>query len=1086
MLNEYGKILLQQIEQQRQQRLRQRAEERGLPIPSEAQQGSVTAAPLTQVACASSEFVPPSGSRGSSEPPVKAQPEKANTVIQQAAAQHNVDLANAMQSLINIAPLLVHRVPPQTAPTDGIIPTPCIPSVVSAPLMNQQPVILQPTALLHPSVYSMNPQQLQQPSKNLGNDFQTACAIREYDVSSSHIPLSFSGAPSSSTKVGDPAVATGGEVPRTEQAYDTVKPPQFGPLIGATDVDISHQRVQTAKKRYQEDLLRQMKEREAQREEEKARRRREDEEELIRLSKEIEQERLEKEEEEARQLCKSKQLAAANVAAAGSPKQQRSHQLQNYSLENAINESNRQAPARTRLLLRGEEFSQPQQESTLKHGDSSFSQFFNDTVAETSGSCFDKPGRRMRGAGAEAEQLLISDLERLKAELRAQIEEMRCLQFQQRQVLQQVNQENALRNSCNGCCKQKWTPNAVDGPASSLSGHPWAMSVPTQTSIEQPTLRNQCAQIRLALKNAGVTDLDHLVLRLAESTAAPTGYDAASRDTILFKQDTGEINPAAYNALAPRARLASVKEDGTLKVHHCNPVENSFSHGMQKDSGRSFQMDAASFSRQSTKDKCSNDKRKGSSIGDPEERPLPTLLKLQQQGERDQRDAVLQQQCTKIQQVDRHLKGNTGAPNHEPHPDSQEIDTGCKRHEQQPLQCMTVKETHVCNTPESPPGRKWQLNKLWARLSQSVPPPAQNHPRRRRPDGEDNYVWSLSSSWCTSDCESELPCQTVFLPYDSGLSKSPKELEQSQKHLPRGIDTMAKNGWLPASQMESLGISTVQTATPEECSRLTKPAQDFCMTRLLMLNECHSYKGNRAQQENAGTPVNMGDQASRPNPFLLYREAQPTVPITNTDCGSSMNTMEEGLFCGTDYRQLCRALSVNSAPLHLQHLHKLDCQIRQQYNACLSPKERSFRHLHAIANQQRVYENCRRGASQQRAKERFKSRLSWEADTAFPVDEGSPALSHVVQRQVHTFGPRPFAPLLERPLAFATDHGDGSNRTGNPESFKPTPSKPPNKHVPPPPNHSQSLSLSTSTKKRTRLSRVLGGMLLRNSSKLRQ
>lgn len=43
MPNEYGQILLQQIEQRRQQKLRQRAEERGLPLPSQYGQTELAA-----------------------------------------------------------------------------------------------------------------------------------------------------------------------------------------------------------------------------------------------------------------------------------------------------------------------------------------------------------------------------------------------------------------------------------------------------------------------------------------------------------------------------------------------------------------------------------------------------------------------------------------------------------------------------------------------------------------------------------------------------------------------------------------------------------------------------------------------------------------------------------------------------------------------------------------------------------------------------------------------------------------------------------------------------------------------------------
>lgn len=50
MPNEYGKILLQQIEQQRRQRLRQRAEERGLPVPPDEHSGSLSAGDTTRVA----------------------------------------------------------------------------------------------------------------------------------------------------------------------------------------------------------------------------------------------------------------------------------------------------------------------------------------------------------------------------------------------------------------------------------------------------------------------------------------------------------------------------------------------------------------------------------------------------------------------------------------------------------------------------------------------------------------------------------------------------------------------------------------------------------------------------------------------------------------------------------------------------------------------------------------------------------------------------------------------------------------------------------------------------------------------------
>lgn len=69
MPNEYGRILLQQIEQQRQQRLRQRAEERGLPIPPDEQIGSAASAPIRGARGGRANLCTPGSSGRQGNPP---------------------------------------------------------------------------------------------------------------------------------------------------------------------------------------------------------------------------------------------------------------------------------------------------------------------------------------------------------------------------------------------------------------------------------------------------------------------------------------------------------------------------------------------------------------------------------------------------------------------------------------------------------------------------------------------------------------------------------------------------------------------------------------------------------------------------------------------------------------------------------------------------------------------------------------------------------------------------------------------------------------------------------------------------------
>lgn len=82
-----------------------------------------------------------------------------NNRVQRNVTQEGADVARALQSLAALAPLIARQSAYVVPHSDGISTT-SIPSVVPAPLIHQQPLLLQPTALLHPSLYQLGQQQL--------------------------------------------------------------------------------------------------------------------------------------------------------------------------------------------------------------------------------------------------------------------------------------------------------------------------------------------------------------------------------------------------------------------------------------------------------------------------------------------------------------------------------------------------------------------------------------------------------------------------------------------------------------------------------------------------------------------------------------------------------------------------------------------------------------------------------------------------------------------------------------------------------------------------------------------------------------
>lgn len=882
-----------------------------------------------------------------------------------------------------------------------------------------------------------------------------------------------------------------------------------------SDEDVQ-QRLQNAKKRYQADLLQQMQEREAAREAEKSRKRKEDEEERVRLNKEIERERvshacryklrrecltscnklffcaspqppglllvdmqLEKEEEEAKQLSKSKQLAAANVAAAWPLRQRRSLQATGCSSRCDIAQPDRQWPARS--MLEGlEESGQPVQANTIQFAAENTRQHRAAAETEDHSVVRDKADQQPPLTGVQVERLLALGLEGLKAELKIQTEEMRFLQNQQRQVLQHMHYGTICQNVWNGHGLQRWPADPAQFASRPAALEADSMPMAGREPAEQRCFQDQPAIIRSLLKDAGVSDPEDLMRRLLESGAISLEYDATMPVAGPLQKFSSRGNPPTTEGTQTLGVPAACD-----RVHRC-PSKQSL--GIAAKSSCCSMRKFTGEVRQPIQNEGSCCREEAVLVESPEERPLPTLLKRQQQ------DAGLFARDLNIQQSRPQGQQEVLDGKNSPVPSAQnsaatspEMELRCQRKEADLRQCRDVRQAPENKASGVPADRRWRLNELRACVTHGFPPPPPRMPSGRLRDAKGEVPWNITDSWCTSDCESELPCQTVPLSYTSGCSKLPVQQDLPKRCLARQIHTVLRDGWLPASQMECLEASTAQTVTTEEQMRPSKPQQDLYMELLARVEHGRAYEGIRVAQEHASRSAQKEEQSSQPvsEPHEAYRQPQPVPTITEMACDSGRILPDKASLCATADRRICRALSVNAAPLRLQQLHSLEDRIRQLYNTSGSPKERCLRQLEAASSHLHVQGSRHHTGSAPHPQERFKSRLSWEADTAFPIDEGARVQCHVTQTQVNTFGPRPFAPLLQPPLRSASQRGGHHNAKGNPDSSNPTPAQPPNKHALPLQQPGSVSTATTPNKRRSRLSRILGGMLLRSNSRSR-
>lgn len=99
----------------------------------------------------------PTGNEGASGP-----------VLQQQTLQQGTDATRGLQSLLSLGPLL-----PQCVPPVGVLSTTCVPPMVPASFILQQPAFLPPTLL------SANPQQQLQENQEIGGLQQAYLPVQE-------------------------------------------------------------------------------------------------------------------------------------------------------------------------------------------------------------------------------------------------------------------------------------------------------------------------------------------------------------------------------------------------------------------------------------------------------------------------------------------------------------------------------------------------------------------------------------------------------------------------------------------------------------------------------------------------------------------------------------------------------------------------------------------------------------------------------------------------------------------------------------------------------------------------------------------
>ncbi|CDJ60783.1 hypothetical protein, conserved [Eimeria maxima] len=692
------------------------------------------------------------------------------------------------------------------------------------------------------------------------------------------------------------------------------------------------QRLKDAKKKYQAELLKQMQERAAERELEKSRRKQEDEQERIRLSREIEQERLAKEEEDACQLIRSKHLAEANVAAARLPKQQQPHQTPSTPFD--ADAFSRQAPTGSNRIMRSREgIDQRPRENTISAPSETILQ--KDPENERRGHDIpcDRFVQQMPVGGAEAERCLLLGLEALQAEVRMQTEEMRYLKNQQRRVLQHIHQGTAFRSTC---CERRCCPaDAGDSCVWYPAAHPRSTAVNTKITTEQNALRDQYAFATTVLKNAGIPDPEGVMRRLAESGAIPISCGPECPGVVPVNRPSCQYNTAAPGRPDQLEEGHSTRDGQLCGVPHCSSVSMSLSRGLSNTSCCSIHT-GTHDALPRAKDEYPNIKREGTQTEDPEDRPLPTLVKRLQQPVQTQQQpvshlgaGVVHQQREQLHpQPTNNVKRPDALAEKETDTDA-DVDAQAKREPAGERSCREAARTKLNTSADMPVDRRWRFNELWACLSHGFPPPpALGHfIRVSDKDGED--ALSESNSWCTSECESELPCQTILLQQTPDCTTPPvgKRLQQC---MARQLETFSKDGWLPSSQMETLEESTAQTYMPEEQGHVSRPAQALydgfvSVVGGGMANEAISVASETARLTSSRkTEVSLFEKSNGP------QERQPLESSAAVDISGSTGIIREDQLCSTSDQQIYRALSVDAAPLKLQQLRQWDSQIRHR------------------------------------------------------------------------------------------------------------------------------------------------------------
>lgn len=793
---------------------------------------------------------------------------------------------------------------------------------------------------------------------------------------------------------------------------------------------------------------------------------------------------LEKEEEEARQSMNSKQLAAAKVTAAESNlRKSRSRQTIGVIPELVAARSVRQS----RLLSQrgdAEVVEQTQRDGTAQLASDNGRQK-STLKADELCNFYDKPdccGMPHRGpANGVTDCRFVSDLERLKDELRMQAEEMRILQHQQRQVLQHMHYGNVFRGGW-----KEWErlrpPSETQEYFSSQRGlKESCMLLHGQNKLAQNAFQRRCALTTLLLKQAGVSEPEELTRSLVESGVIPLMCENTVQGMELMNKAFLQGKTAAAGQVTrTMGFMSSCADEASEDVHRC-PSTELLSRRLSKSNCNSAQFAAG--------EKRENAELGDQSIGeDPEERPLPALSRRQQQHtEQPVPSSNVQQQRPVGQPEDGFLKNSPSAPVTGSSGKSRSVELDCQHAATAGLNRRATRQGRDGKTAKAPADRKWRLNELWACVNNGLPLPSPRRPcGQPQGEGEDG-PWCTDQSWCSSDCRSELPCQTVILPTTEDCGKPfaadplPKERTIGQKN---GVP---KSELLHFSQMECLEESTTQTAFSQELGGLSQGQQELYMallSKLCLGRAVESIKTDTKQPcQSIQNDGNLGQ------PLLELQEAaQPLLDHRSTAEAYRNFEVEASHKCpsvDTEYQRICRALSLNAAPLRLQQLHVIEESIRRQYDTNASPQERCLRQLEALSIRQQAQESRANASTAQCAQQRFKSRLSWEADTAFPLDEGSKAQSRVTQAHVKAFGPRPFAPALLPPL-HPVPGRDHHNSSATPDSSSPKPAVPPRKRAlhSDKPNHAP--SVTTSNRRRSRLSRVFGGMLIRSNSKTRQ